>query len=863
MNDTSSDEEGPRAEPLSREKRKVVFGKVFASGKARSATFFTKSAEPSPSTDKVNQESVPDYQRPLVRSRSEDVGPRVREEWAQELWGTPALRDSVVALRTSVQDYEREASSHEWTELIKVNADIRELTKLADHERLKRPSAHGKDESADGLTKFSTVALEYSKMLDVVMNQSPEYAGLAWGAIRMLLVAHTNHSKLKYSVEHHLIHFGQEFGVVNQLMNAHPTAKMVEAVSEAYSAFSKFLAKAVKYYKESKLMSALKAFGFPWETRFQMLVSRIEAAFKRIKEIASAGHFGMTVQSQHMLRSLGAGQEQLRMDMKQDSIDLRQQLKLELKDEVQALFQSFDQNWIARFEAIMSNAQAALPAPQTQSTQKLPAPSTVAAIEYASSMTQEKPMNAHSPQATFLADHVLKPKRLRRFRDKCFPLLQELDNDDAQLNMRLKHVTNNDLQQIVGLFQNESVRNWLQTISSTFLWVNTFRGSGRADWATAFATRIIEYSSKIDNMTVVYHMCGNHSSSHNVSTPKILLQSLILQILQLHHKAFSRKAFPFTLEHFSDAHDDLEELWSLFIDCCHEANAPCIWLIIDHIDNLDKDADYNALITNLESLSHDQSRIFKIFVSSRAGRAPNFIEEAAEDSAREVSETPVPRRVSIVTIPRRNSRHSAALLSKQKRFSRIPDSAPTPAPSQATKADIEKLLDSSEDDLLNTDKEENDIVASPTSIKSPRASRKKRNEATSESDQDSISESLSDSSLEFTREDPFASSEESDWEKSTSTTTAPKDVGAGKKSIAKKKIVASDEDDEDDDLFSFTRNTKENKHDDKVHPDLMSTDEDTDDLNEMPKKIPNPPSRKAAHGKSTKGPLDSEESDSM
>jgi hypothetical protein len=37
------------------------------------------------------------------------------------------------------------------------------------------------DESDDGLSKFTAVAFEYSKLLDVVMNQAPEYASLAWG----------------------------------------------------------------------------------------------------------------------------------------------------------------------------------------------------------------------------------------------------------------------------------------------------------------------------------------------------------------------------------------------------------------------------------------------------------------------------------------------------------------------------------------------------------------------------------------------------------------------------------------------------------------------------------------------------------
>jgi hypothetical protein len=192
-------------------------------------------------------------------------------------------------------------------------------------------------------------------------------------------------------------------------MTSLPTGKMIEAVAEAYAAFSKFLAKAVKYYRESKLMSAIKAFGFPWETRFQVLVDRINGAFQRIRELASAGHFGIAVQSQNMLRSISHDQQSLRLEMHQDSVNLRKQLKEELKDEVQSLFDSFDKNWIQRFEQIMQSAipaleaagsvAGALPAarssslllPEAPNQATLPSHPKMAAIEYADSIGVEKP----------------------------------------------------------------------------------------------------------------------------------------------------------------------------------------------------------------------------------------------------------------------------------------------------------------------------------------------------------------------------------------------------------------------------------------------------------------------------------------
>jgi hypothetical protein len=119
--------------------------------------------------------------RTLTRSRSEDVTPRVREQWGNELWSCGPLKESMTLLRSSVAEYEKEASLQHWNDLRKINADVADLGKLADEARKTKRNKVDDDESLDGLSKFSTVALEYSKMLDVVMNQSPEYVGLAWG----------------------------------------------------------------------------------------------------------------------------------------------------------------------------------------------------------------------------------------------------------------------------------------------------------------------------------------------------------------------------------------------------------------------------------------------------------------------------------------------------------------------------------------------------------------------------------------------------------------------------------------------------------------------------------------------------------
>lgn len=160
------------------------------------------------------------------------------------------MQDALFSLRESVDSYEKKAGIAQLGDFLGARADLTELANLAgsalEREHLKNPGLKS-------LEKFSTVALEYSKLLDVVLNQSPEYASLAWGIIKFLLVANINHAKLKQNVETNLVRIGDQLGLVNQLMYYMPTEKMVEAVALLYASFSTFLKEALKCYAKSSL----------------------------------------------------------------------------------------------------------------------------------------------------------------------------------------------------------------------------------------------------------------------------------------------------------------------------------------------------------------------------------------------------------------------------------------------------------------------------------------------------------------------------------------------------------------------------------------------------------------------------------
>jgi hypothetical protein len=188
MKSSSSEEETTEAkvgDGPTRRKSSPVFHTVnpFSHKSRASSTSHTRKEPVIPSSEHGDSHAIPEEStQVLVRSKSTDVGARAKQAWGDRISEADTFKASVDALRNSVAEYSKEATIHQWTDLVKINADIGELGKLLETSRGKKASKTGHDgETVDGVQKFSAVALEYSKMLNVVMNQSPDYAGLAWG----------------------------------------------------------------------------------------------------------------------------------------------------------------------------------------------------------------------------------------------------------------------------------------------------------------------------------------------------------------------------------------------------------------------------------------------------------------------------------------------------------------------------------------------------------------------------------------------------------------------------------------------------------------------------------------------------------
>lgn len=112
-----------------------------------------------------------------------------------------------------------------------------------------------------GCKAFSATAYEYSQIMDVLAAQAPEYVALAWGAVKIILVVQINHEELKTKVKQHMELIRSRFEVIDHLTAYNPRRNLVRSVAKVYELFSRFLAKAIKYYSMTKLSMYVLATG--------------------------------------------------------------------------------------------------------------------------------------------------------------------------------------------------------------------------------------------------------------------------------------------------------------------------------------------------------------------------------------------------------------------------------------------------------------------------------------------------------------------------------------------------------------------------------------------------------------------------
>ena len=433
-------------------------------------------------------------------------------------------------------------------------------------------------------------------------------------------------------------------------------------MASLYASFSKFLGKALRCYARSKLASVMEAFAFPWEAKFQKVVSQIEAQIRRIQELASASHFHVTLCNQHLLQSLWEQQQEERASSQQESgsEQLRKEIKEEMKREISGLLQDFNTRWVQRFDELLSQQTALVEARDDFGRRD----------SIGSNPRLALPV---STPHVYLADFVSDEQSLLEFRNEVFPELQLFDHRESYIRAGGRRLNTYDWQHCVALLRHSSMRSWMSAGESTILWVDTHQ-SHRLDWASVLATRLVDDCGRLDCSITLVHFCQGHSEGNAVSTAAILIRSFIFKSILVHREKFTVRVAELTQQRFRDAQDNIERLWTLFLDVLGlVAKGKCVWIIIDHVDILQKETNLKglenalALLRNLNALTDDPALIVKILITAR-------IRDAARLSTKIAEARILANRHAIITVPRGHHRNEATLLARSsKRISRLPE----------------------------------------------------------------------------------------------------------------------------------------------------------------------------------------------
>jgi hypothetical protein len=155
---------------------------------------------------------------------------------SSELWKTtddyhrPRVKDSRNKLTESMQGFLQEASTddriaHEASRIKFLNI-LRDVK--AQHDARYPPDTpDGEVRLVDSIKsacrRASETAYEYTKIMDIMVGQAPEYVALAYGAVKILLVTHNNYLEMKDNVSTWMGKIKANFDLVDHLTAYNPS----------------------------------------------------------------------------------------------------------------------------------------------------------------------------------------------------------------------------------------------------------------------------------------------------------------------------------------------------------------------------------------------------------------------------------------------------------------------------------------------------------------------------------------------------------------------------------------------------------------------------------------------------------------
>ncbi|KAF4471594.1 hypothetical protein FALBO_1495 [Fusarium albosuccineum] len=185
-------------------------------------------------------------------------------------------------------------ASHLTSDTDKINlsrgsANIQDVQTLAHNSLTKYSDEQRFSNAKKWLHRIVSRVHHYSNIMDVLAQHHPEYVALAWGAMKLVLMAAHNHETTVCLISKALSQIADTLPRVELATVLYPTERMRRAVGNLYANLIRFFIRAHQWCSEGTWKHLLHSITRPVELRYKDLLEDIAADSREIDQLATAG----------------------------------------------------------------------------------------------------------------------------------------------------------------------------------------------------------------------------------------------------------------------------------------------------------------------------------------------------------------------------------------------------------------------------------------------------------------------------------------------------------------------------------------------------------------------------------------------
>ncbi|KUJ08922.1 uncharacterized protein LY89DRAFT_657937, partial [Mollisia scopiformis] len=136
------------------------------------------------------------------------------------------------------------------------------------------------------LEVFSGKVVYYGTVMDVLVQQYPQYVSLAWGAMKFLFMSVINHDEMTKEIAKAYSMIADLLPRTDFTLIHYPTTAMKEAIAQLYAHIILFTSRAIRWYKKGKISHAVGAVARPWALNWKDSVDAITEHSRRVESLA-------------------------------------------------------------------------------------------------------------------------------------------------------------------------------------------------------------------------------------------------------------------------------------------------------------------------------------------------------------------------------------------------------------------------------------------------------------------------------------------------------------------------------------------------------------------------------------------------